>query len=136
MLKKHIEYTDFNGAVRKEDHYFNLSKSELMKMEMGTTGGWSDWVKQIVNAQDVPTLMKVFEEVLRKSYGRKTLDGRGFEKSDAIWLEFYQSGAYDTLFMELLTDADAAQKFINGIIPEDMREAAAKDPALIAALNN
>ena len=136
MLKKHIEYTDFNGAVRKEDHYFNLSKSELMKMEMGTTGGWSDWVKQIVNAQDVPTLMKVFEEVLRKSYGRKTLDGRGFEKSDVIWLEFYQSGAYDTLFMELLTDADAAQKFINGIIPEDMREAAAKDPALIAALNN
>ena len=133
MLKKHIEYTDFNGVVRKEDHYFNLSKSELMKMEMGTTGGWSDWVKQIVNAQDVPTLMKVFEEVLFKAYGRKTADGRGFE---ALSREFSQTGAYEALFMELLTDADAAQKFINGIIPEDMREAAAKDPALIAALNN
>lgn len=139
MLKKVIKFTDFNGVERTEEHYFNLTKAELMKMEMGTTGGWSAWVQHIVNAQDVPTLMKVFEEVIFKSYGIKGADGRQFQKSEEISTAFSQTGAYDTLFMELLTDAESAQKFINGIIPEDMRQAAAKEMkelAVAEAQNN
>ena len=32
MLKKTITYTDYNGNSRTEDFYFNLTKTELMKM--------------------------------------------------------------------------------------------------------
>ena len=51
MLKKTITYTDYNGMERTEDFYFNLSKAELMEMEMSTTGGMEAYVEKIVNAQ-------------------------------------------------------------------------------------
>ena len=135
MLKKTIKYTDLNGLERTEDHYFNLTKSELMKMEMGTTGGWSAWLQQIVNAQDTPTLMEVFDKIILKAYGRKDASGVRFEKSEEISTAFSQTGAYDALFMELITDADAAQKFINGIIPEDMRAQVANAPTMLPGTN-
>ena len=34
--------------------------------------------------------------------------------------------AYSTLFMELVTDTDAAVEFVNGVIPAGMAEEAAK----------
>ena len=135
MLKKTIKYTDLNGLERTEDHYFNLTKSELMKMEMGTTGGWSAWLQQIVNAQDTPTLMEVFDKIILKAYGRKDASGVRFEKSEEISTAFSQTGAYDALFMELITDAEAAQKFINGIIPEDMRAQVANAPTMLPGTN-
>ena len=58
MLKKTIEYTDFNGVKRKEDFYFNLSKAELMEMELGVTGGMKQLLERIIQADDMPKLMK------------------------------------------------------------------------------
>ena len=39
MLKKTITYKDYNGTERTEDFYFNLTKAEVMEMEMSTSGG-------------------------------------------------------------------------------------------------
>ena len=36
MLKKTITYTDYNGSERTEDFYFNLSKAEIMEMELSS----------------------------------------------------------------------------------------------------
>lgn len=127
MLKKTITYTDYNGTVRTEDHYFNLSKAELMEMEMGTTGGLAEMIKRIVDAQDAPSIVKIFKELILKAYGVKSADGKRFMKSDDISTEFAQTEAYSILFMELATDADAASAFINGIVPADM---SAAQPAL------
>lgn len=120
MLKKTITYTDYNGNSRTEDFYFNLTKTELMKMEMSTTGGLGEMVQRIVAAQDTPALIKIFEDLILKAYGVKSLDGKRFEKSAQLAEAFAQTEAYDQLFMELATDADAASKFINGIVPADM----------------
>ena len=60
MLKKTITYTDYNGMERTEDFYFNLSKAELMEMEMSTTGGMEAYVEKIVNAQDAPAIVQTF----------------------------------------------------------------------------
>lgn len=127
MLKKTITYTDYNGTVRTEDHYFNLSKAELMEMEMGTTGGLAEMIKRIVDAQDAPSIVKIFKELILKAYGVKSADGKRFMKSNDISTEFAQTEAYSILFMELATDADAASAFINGIVPADM---SAAQPAL------
>lgn len=119
MLTKTIEFTDYNGVERKETHYFNLSKAELMEMEMSTAGGFAEMLQKLVDAQDGPSLMKIFKQVILKSYGIKSDDGKRFEKSEAISKAFEQTEAYSELFMELITDADAASKFIQGIIPAD-----------------
>ena len=120
MLKKTITYTDFSGNERKEDFYFNLTKAEIMEMEMGTTGGMAEMIQRIVAAQDAPAIIKIFKDLILKAYGQKSPDGKRFIKNDEIREEFVSTEAYSQLFMELATDADAAAKFVNGIMPADM----------------
>ena len=120
MLKKTITYVDYNGTERTEDFYFNLSKAEIMEMEMGTTGGLAEMITKIVAAQDAPAIIKIFKDLILKSYGEKSADGKRFIKSDEISTAFTQTEAYSELFMELATDAEAAAAFVNGIIPADM----------------
>lgn len=120
MLKKTITYIDYNGVERKEDFYFNLTKAEIMEMQLSTTGGLSELLTKIVDSKDVPSIIKVFKELILKAYGEKSEDGRKFIKSDEISTAFAQTEAYSQLFMELATDADAAAKFVNGIVPADV----------------
>lgn len=122
MLKKTITYKDYNGTERTEDFYFNLSKAELMEMEMGTSGGLAEMIQKIVAAQDSPAIIKIFKDLVLKAYGEKSADGRRFEKSEKLSTEFSQTEAYSILFMELATDADAAAKFVNGIVPTDINK--------------
>lgn len=126
MLKKTITYTDYNGVERTEDHYFNLSKAEIMEMELSTTGGLAEMIKRIVAAQDQPAIIKIFKDLILKAYGEKSADGKRFEKKNGeLALAFAETEAYSILFMELATDADAAAKFVNGIIPADTAKQAA-----------
>lgn len=120
MFKKTITYTDYNGTERTETHYFNLNKSELMKMEMSTKGGMAEMINRIVAAEDAPAIIAVFEDLIERSYGVKTPDGKGFDKNPAHFQAFKQTLAYDELFMELATNDQAAAEFVNGIIPAEM----------------
>lgn len=133
MLKKTIKYTDYNGVERTEDFYFNLNKAEIMEMQLTTVGGLDTYLKKIISTQDVPTLMRIFKDLVLKSYGVKSDDGRRFIKNDQLREEFEQTEAYSILYMELSTDADAAAAFVNGIIPADVAKQLPKDPNEIAA---
>lgn len=124
MLKKHISYTDYNGLKREEDFYFNLTKAEIMEMELSTTGGLTERINRIIAAQDTATIIKLFKDLVLRAYGVKSEDGRRFIKSEELKNDFSQTEAYSILFMELATDADAAADFVNGIVPADMAEAA------------
>jgi hypothetical protein len=117
MLKKTITYTDYNQAERTEDFYFNLTKAEVMEMEMSTSGGLAEMIKKIVAAKDAPAIIKVFKDLILKAYGEKSPDGKRFIKSEEITTAFAQTEAYSQLFMELATDPDKAAEFVNGIIP-------------------
>ena len=124
MLKKTITYTDYNGNDRTEAFYFNLSKAELMEMQLGTTGGFDAMVQNIINAQDVPTLMTIFKEIILKAYGEKSADGKRFIKSEEISKAFSETEAYSNLYMELVIDAKAAANFITGLVPKEIGDKA------------
>lgn len=129
MIKKTITYSDFNGNERTEDFYFNLTKAEITKMELSTKGGLAEMIQRIVAAQDTPAIIEVFEDLIKRSYGVKTPDGRGFVKRIEDLEAFMSTEAYSQLFMELATDADAASKFVNGVVPADMAKQAALEAA-------
>lgn len=129
MLKKTVTYTDYNGVERTEDYYFNLSKAELMEMQLGTTGGYADMVQKIIDAKDTPSLIRLFKELVLKAYGEKSPDGKRFIKSDEIATAFSQTEAYSQIFMELATDDKAAAAFVNGIIPSDLEKQLSKSDA-------
>ena len=103
MLKKTITYTDYNG--------------ELMEMEMSTEGGLAERIQKVVDTKDVPSIIKIFKDLVLKAYGEKSADGKRFIKSKELSEAFAQTEAYSILFMELASDADEASKFINGIVP-------------------
>lgn len=117
MIKETITYTDYNGTERTENFYFNLSKAEVMEMEMSTAGGLAERITKVIESQDAPEIIKIFKDLVLKAYGEKSADGKRFIKSDEIATAFSQTEAYSQLFMKLATDADAAAKFINGIVP-------------------
>lgn len=123
MLKKTITYTDYNDTERTEDFYFNLTKAELTEMELGVNGGLAEMLRNIIAAQDTPSLVKIFKDLVLKAYGIKSPDGKRFVKSEELKTEFSQTEAYSQLFMELATNADAASDFVNGIVPKDIRDA-------------
>ena len=127
MLKKTITYTDYNGVECTEDFYFNLTKAEIMEMELGTSGGLTDMIQKIVAAKDAPAIVKVFKDLLLKAYGEKSPDGKRFVKSDEIATAFSQTEAYSILFMELASDDVKAAEFVNGILPADVVAEAQKN---------
>lgn len=120
MLAKTIEYEDFNGLMRKETFYFHLSEAELMEMELTTEGGLTATYQKIVDAKDVPSLVKIFKDLIFKSYGEKSADGRQFNKSEALSLAFSHTNAYNKLFMELAMDSEKAANFLKGIMPDNI----------------
>lgn len=117
MLKKTITYTDYNGIERTEDFYFNLSKAEVVEMQMSTTGGLGEQISKIIEAKDTPSIVKIFKDLVLGAYGEKSPDGKRFIKNDEIRTAFSETEAYSNLFMELATDTTAATAFVNGIIP-------------------
>lgn len=117
MLKKSITYTDFNGVERTEDFYFNLTQAEIAEMELSTSGGLVEKIHRIVAAQDGEEIMKFFKHFILQAYGEKSPDGKYFKKSEHLSTMFSQTGAYDVLFMELVTDPDKAAAFLNAIVP-------------------
>lgn len=123
MVKKTITYTDYFGNERTEDFYFNLNEAELAEMALSVEGGMDAYLKKIAAANDHPTLVKLFKDILLRSYGEKSADGRRFIKSPEISTGFSQTEAYNILFMELASDAKVASEFINGIVPQKALQA-------------
>lgn len=118
MIKKTISYTDFNNVSRTEDFYFNLTKAEVTEMELSTEGGLAEKLNAIVESKDAKQIIEHFKDIILRSYGQKSEDGKRFVKSQQLKDEFSQTEAYSELFMELAANADAAAAFINGIIPQ------------------
>lgn len=135
MFKKTITYEDYNGKERTEDFYFNLNEAEIMEMELTADGGLVETIQRIIAAQDQASIIKIFKDFVLKAYGVKSADGRQFNKDDQIRKDFEHSKAYSIIFMELATDADKAQEFVNGLMPGDLAKKAAETPVL-ATVNN
>jgi len=135
MYKKTIAFTDYNGVNREEDFYFNLNESEVMKLEMRVPGGLTAMMQRIVQKMDAQQIIDTFEELIRRSYGEKSPDGREFRKSPELVEKFMQTEAYNKLFMELCTDSKAAAEFFNNIVPQKIDipngEKLAAAPALV-----
>lgn len=137
MLKKTIKYVDYDGNKREEDFYFNISKAELAMMESSVIGGFKKYLEKITQAQDNVSIMKTFKELIHMSYGEKSADGRRFVKSEDSAIAFEQTEAYSELILELLSDDGvAAAKFVSGVLPKDIVDAANLGQTDLKALPN
>lgn len=131
MLKKTITFKDLDDNDVTEDFYFNLTKAELAELELSRKGGLTAHLQQIIKDGDGGVIMATFKELISKSVGRRSEDGRRFIKNQEITDEFLQSNAYSEMFLGLVTSADDGAAFIRAIVPKDMLDAVdAGQPAI------
>lgn len=128
MYVKKIKYTNYNGEERERKYYFNLSKAELIEAELKQKGGYQVYIDRIIETRDYNELITLFKELIHNSYGVKSDDGETFIKNEKVFQEFAQSEAYSELYMELISNTNAAIEFVNGIMPQALVEEAKKDP--------
>jgi hypothetical protein len=146
VLKKTITYENlFTEQTVTEDHYFHISKADLVEMEMeehkdeytSKSGekltGMQAKLQRIMDSEDGKAILTEFKDMIRRAYGRK--DGDRFIKSPEVWAEFSSSEAYSQLIFDLCTDASQAAEFINGIVPGDLEKIAAEVRERAAVLN-
>jgi hypothetical protein len=122
VLKKSITYNDYNGGTVTEDFYFNLSKAELIELELSHAGGLSESLKRIVASENGAEIIKEFKNIILTAYGKRSEDRKRFIKNQQLRDEFQSTEAYSVLFVELVTDVDAATEFVQGIMPEGLTE--------------
>lgn len=103
MLKKTMTTVDFGGTERTEDYYFNLTKAEIMEMQLCTDGGFVETVKKIVEAKNQLELTHLFKKIICASYGVLSPDGRKFVKNQQVLDDFMATQAYSDLYIELLS---------------------------------
>lgn len=117
MIKKTVNYINFNGEEVTEECYFNLSKAEITEMEVIVEGGYTKLLEDVVASKDNRKILEVFKDLILKAYGIKSEDGRRFMKSDKLSEEFSQTEAFSEVFMDLATNSKSATAFVEGIIP-------------------
>ena len=124
MYKRTFTYVDYDGNQRKEDFYFYLSKAELTELELSTYGGLEAMIKRLIEEKNSQEIVNLFKHIILSAVGKKSYDGRRFEKSEEIRNDFYQTEAYSDLFCELVTNADKANEFLTSIIPQGINREA------------
>lgn len=122
MYKKTVTYKDYNGVERTEDFYFNLSAAELAELTFSVNGGLQNYIQRIIDAQDMPAIVKEFKQLVLLSYGEKDESGKYFMKSEEISNKFASTEAYSQIFMELAMDDKKASEFVNAIVPQETIE--------------
>jgi hypothetical protein len=121
MLKKTITYKDFNGDPVTEDLFFHLSQAELVEIEVSfQPDGLAVAMQKMMDSNDGKAIVTTFKDIILQAYGKKSSDGKRFIKNSLIREEFESSKAWETIFMELVTDPDAMNEFVMGIIPAEL----------------
>lgn len=124
MFVKRIKYTDYDGVEREEVFRFNFSKAEVLMMQFTTVGGMKEYLQKIIEEKDTKRIMETFRDLILKSYGEKSADGKRFEKSEELSTAFSQTEAFTVLLMDLMGKEGFAADFVNGIMPQvDVAEA-------------
>lgn len=137
MVKKTITYTNpFTDQEVTEDHYFHISKADLVEMEVeahketyrdkdgNELTGMQAHLQRMVDAEDARAVLKEFKAIIARAYGKK--EGERFIKNPQVLAEFEGSEAYSELLFQLLTDADEMSKFVNSIVPGNLEQIAAE----------
>lgn len=123
MYRKVFKYKDYDEREREEEAFFNLSKAEAMMWLTTETECTLDQVLvELTKKGNAKRIMEIFEDLILRSYGQKSMDGRRFIKSEELSKEFKQTEMYSELFMELATDDEKAAAFVNAILPKDLAE--------------
>lgn len=136
-----ITFTNLDNNKITDNFYFGLTKAEIAEWEMEMDGGLSAYLERLQemskelqpikddSGEEIPIdqnkvrdltrrISEVVKDIILRSYGEKSPDGRRFIKSKEVVESFYQTDAYSELFVKLMSDSSALTDFIKAVLPE------------------
>lgn len=116
MIALPIKYIDYDGVEREEKFYFHLSYADLVRLELDDKGGFKAKMETLIKSENQKEIWNTIEEIVKMASGKKSPDGRRFDKSYEAKADFIESEAYSSLIRSLLQDANYASEFINGLV--------------------
>ena len=120
MLKKDITYTDFDDNKCTDTFYFNLTKTEVVELEVSEKGGYGAFLQKIVDEQDNKMILRYIKDLVSRAYGEKSEDGKRFIKSPELSEAFLQTMAFDELVMEFFENPAYMAEFMTGLVPKEL----------------
>ena len=122
MLKKSITYKNvFTEESVTEDFYFHLSAADMVELEVSFKGGLAEWFMKAMREEDMEAVYAGFKKMVLKAYGHRGENNKWIQNQQ-IRDEFENSEAYSVLLMEMLTVEGAFDKFIQAVVPRELRE--------------
>jgi hypothetical protein len=118
VLKKNITYRTLDGVQATKEFHFNLTKAELIELEMTEDGGLRDQLEKLSVEKDRAKIMAFIRHFIAISVGERV--GDAFIKNDAIRDAFMGSDAYSELFVEMLLNPGEQARFIAGLMPQEL----------------
>lgn len=137
MLKKTITYTDYNGKMKTNTFFFNLTATELREIKRGPLYEMEKIIERIESMENPDEELSydekdeyqekignILRNIIIQSYGIKSEDGERFIKRIddhryGVGEQFVETMAYDALYADLLSDLNNVILFIKGIIPPE-----------------
>lgn len=116
MIGLSIKYTDYDGTQREEKFYFHLSYADLIRLELTDKDGFKQRIQKMIDTEDQQEIWKTLESIVQMSVGKKSMDGRRFDRSYEAKADFLESEAYSSFIRSMVEDANYAAEFVNGLI--------------------
>ena len=124
MGTRTITYDDLDNNKVTRTFEFRLRKGELAEFAMKHEAEGVDvaaWLKAIAESKNASAILETVRELISLSIGER--HGNRFVKNDDIRADFFESGAWDELFMQLIENPMEFAKFVQDMLPADMIEA-------------
>ena len=139
MYRKSITYVDYDGQSKTKNFYFNLTRPELIEMKRSPLYEMQEVMDRIgkmenpdeeLSYEEKDEIQETMGEILRnlviQSYGVKSEDGERFTKRIGSRRfgqgeDFTETMAYDSLYMEMLSDINNLIGFVRAVIPAELR---------------
>lgn len=126
MIKKVVQYNDYDDNVRTDTLYFHLNKFEWLELETYTKGGLIENLEHAVETNNAKKTIDLLKKIILRAYGERNPETGAFEKDDDKAIRFSKTEAFSALFYELAYDENAAKEFFLGLIPKEIRGEALK----------
>ena len=124
MIKKDLKYKDYDGNEVEETAYFHLPEPSLVELQFSFTEGLEKGMADMMERDDKVEILRFFKKIVLMAYGiRKGEKNERFAQSEEIAEAWSETNAYNTLYMELFTNSNAAVEFLKGALPGDMASA-------------
>lgn len=119
MIKKTVEYIDYNGKAKKAELRFHISKLEYIELVASLGDDLDVVVQKLIDNNDIQGMIAMLKRVLLLAYG-EIVDGE-FDKEDINGVpfknKFAKSEQFAELFADLLQNPETTQDFFAHVVP-------------------